>query len=111
MISKSSLNISVGVKTNDVLLLVSVDAEISTIFAAEVLRLNFSNVNVSVESLNTIISFTWISLFAGFLDWTKNLAKSSLTGTETVPLRVALLFENSLLISSIWRTLLVLHSI
>ena len=35
-----------------------VDAEISTIFSAEVLRLNFSNVNVSVESLNTIISFT-----------------------------------------------------
>ena len=81
----------------------------STIVDAVDTMLFFSNVNVSVVSLNMTTSSTWISPLLIFLDWIKNLAKVSWIGIDIFPVRFASLSENSLLISSIFKTLLVLH--
>ena len=81
----------------------------STIVEAVDTILFFSNVKVSVLSLNTTTSSTCISPLLIFLDWTINLTNVSSKGISNLPVRLASLSENSLLISSILRTLFVLH--
>ena len=81
----------------------------STIVDAVETKLFFSNVNVSVLSLKTTTSSTCISPLLIFLDCTKNLTNVSSNGTFILPVRLASLSENSSLMSSILRTLFVLH--
>ena len=80
-----------------------------TIVDAVETKLFFSNVKVSVLSLNITTSSTCISPLLIFLDCTKNLTNVSSKGISNLPVRLASLSENSLLISSILRTLFVLH--
>ena len=108
LISISSLFGSIG----EMLRLVlpsTVEPSISTKVVPIETTLFFSNVNVSLLSLNKTTSSSWIALFAMFLDCIKNRPKVSPNGTEIFPVKLASLSENSELISSIFKTLLVLH--
>ena len=87
----------------------TVEPSISTKVVPIETTLFFSNVNVSLLSLNKTTSSSWIALFAMFLDCIKNRPKVSPNGTEIFPVKLASLSENSELISSIFKTLLVLH--
>ena len=87
----------------------SIDSPIIlTIVDAVETILFFSKVNKSVESSNNTTSSTCNSPVAIFLDWTKNLAKVSPNGTDIFPVKLASLSENCELISSNFKTLLVL---
>ena len=72
--SKSSSNGLVGVILSVVVLVdASVNPITSTILSVPIPKLFFSNVNVSVESLNTTTSSILISLVLGFLVWITKL--------------------------------------
>ena len=70
-----------------------------------------SAVNTSVSSLYKIISDNWVLLLFGFLAWTKNVAYLVLIDKSKNWVKLEAVLENSLLISSISKTLFVLHSI
>ena len=69
-----------------------------------------SAVNTSLSSLNNTISDNCIFLLLGFLSWIKYLAKLVLIGKSKNLEREVEVLENNELISSISKTLFVLHS-
>ena len=70
-----------------------------------------SAVNTSLVSLNNTRSDNCVFLLLGFLIWTKTLAYSEFNDKSKNLLRDTDVFENNELISSISKTLFVLHSI
>ena len=69
-----------------------------------------SAVNTSVSSLYKIKSVNCVSLLFGFLNWIKNVAYLVLIAKSKNSFKLLAVFVNNTLISSISRTLLVLHS-